>query len=82
MIKEQAENKQEESLNLQDLLIDEQTDELSDYLSLSIENLGVDTKVTVTTIGDNPITYSSTLSGLSFTDLQYLEVGNIDSVGE
>ena len=82
MIKEQTESKQEESLNLQDLLIDEQTDELSDYLSLSIENLGVDTKVTVTTIGDNPITYSSTLSGLSFTDLQYLEVGNIDSVGE
>ena len=71
-----------ESLNLQDLLEDEQTNELSDYLSLSIENLGEDTKVSVTTVEDNPTTYSSTLSGVSFTDLQYLVDGNIDSTIE
>ena len=83
MTNEQTENKQEESLNLQDLLIDEQKDELSDYLSLSIESLGEDTRVSLTTVEDNPITYSSTLSGVSFTDLQYLvDSGNIDSVSE
>jgi len=71
-----------ESLNLQDLLEDEQTNELSDYLSLSIENLGEDTKVSVTTVEENPTTYSSTLSGVSFTDLQYLVDGNIDSTIE
>lgn len=69
MIKEQTENKQKESLNLQDLLIDEQANVLSDYLSLSIENMGEDTKVTFTTIEDNPIKYSTTLSGVSFIGL-------------
>jgi len=69
MTKEQTENKQEESLNLQDLLIDEQTNGLSEYLSLSIKNLGEDTKITFTTIEDDPITYSATLCGVSFTRL-------------
>ena len=69
MIKEQTENKQKESLNLQDLLIDEQAHVLSDYLSLSIENMGEDTKVTFMTIEDNPIKYSTTLSGVSFSGL-------------
>ena len=69
MIKEQIANKQKESLNLQDLLIDEQAHVLSDYLSLSIENMGEDTKVTFTTIEDNPIKYSTTLSGVSFSSL-------------
>ena len=83
MTNEQTENKQEESLNLHDLLIDEQTDGLSDYVSLSIESLGEDTKVSVTTVEENPTTYSSTISGVSFTDLQYLvDSGNTDSVSE
>jgi len=82
MIKEQTESKQEELLNLQDLLIDEQTDELSDYLSLSFENLGEDTKVTITTIEENPITYTSTLSGVSFSDLQNLGDVCIDVLNE
>jgi len=69
MIKEQTENKQKESLNLQDLLIDEQANVLSDYLSLSIENMGEDTKVTFMTIEDNPIKYSTTLSGVSFSGI-------------
>ena len=77
----ETESKQE-SLNLQDLLEDEQTNELSDYLSLSIESLGEDTKVSVTTVEDNPTTYSSTITGVSFTDLQYLVDGNIDSINE
>jgi hypothetical protein len=69
-------------LNLQDLLVDEQTDEVSEYLSLSIENLGEDTKVSVTTVEDNPTTYSTTLSGVSFTDLQYLIEGQITPVND
>jgi len=82
MTNEETDDKQEEFLNLQDLLFDEQADELSDYLSLSIESLGEDTKVSVTTVEDNPITYSSILSGVSFTDLQYLVDGNVESVIE
>ena len=82
MTNEKADNNQEESLNLHDLLVDDQADVLSEYLSLSIETLGEDTKVSVTTVEDNPTTYSSTLSGVSFTDLQYLVDGNIDSTIE
>ncbi|MBE0471821.1 MAG: type I secretion C-terminal target domain-containing protein [Methyloprofundus sp.] len=76
------EDSNQEALNLQDLLADEQTDILSEYLSLSIENIGADTKVSVTTVEDNPTTYSSTISGVSFTDLQYLVDSNIDPVSE
>lgn len=82
MTNEKADNNQEESLNLHDLLVDDQADVLSEYLSLSIETLGEDTKVSVTTVEENPITYSSTLSGVSFTDLQYLADGNTDPVSE
>ena len=82
MENEQTENNQEESLNLHDLLIDEKTDGLSNYLSLSIENLGEDTRVSVSTVENNPLTYTSTFSGVSFTDLQYLADVNIDSVSE
>jgi len=75
-------NPQQESLNLQDLLIDEQADILTDYLSVSIENLGADTKVSVTTVEDMPNTYSSTLSNVTFTDFQYLIEGNINTFHE
>ena len=80
MTNEQIINHQENSLNLNDLLDDEKTDELSEYLSLSIENLGEDTKVSITTIEDNPTTYSSTLNGVSITDLQCLLDENLDSI--
>lgn len=82
MANEEMENKQEESLNLQDLLIDEQSDVLSEYLSLSIENQEENTKISVTTIEDNPTTYSSTFSGVSFTNLQYLVDGDIEPFSE
>jgi len=67
-----------DALNLQDLLVDDQADLLSDYLSVSIESLSEGTKVSVTTVEDNPTTYSSTLSSLAVTDLQYLVDGNGD----
>lgn len=76
------EESEKESLNLHDLLEDEQSDKLSEYLSLSIENLGADTKVSVTTIDDNPITYTGTISGVSFANLQYLVDSHIDLVSE
>ncbi len=82
MVDEPIENKQQEALNLQDLLLDDQANEISDYLSLSIENIGEDTRVSITTVEDSPITYSSILSGVSFTDLQYLISGSSDSFGE
>jgi len=69
---------EQDALNLQDLLVDDQADLLSDYLSVSIESLSEGTKVSVTTVEDNPTTYSSTLSSLAVTDLQYLVDGNGD----
>lgn len=71
---------QEEMLNLHDLLVDEKADELSKYLSLSIENLGDDTKITVTTVETTPVMYSTTLSGVSFSNLQSLVDGDIGSI--
>lgn len=65
-------NNEQDSLNLKDLLVDQSNDVLSDYLSVSIENLGGDTKVNVTTVEDEPATYSSTLTGVTLTDLQCL----------
>jgi hypothetical protein len=74
------ENNHETALSLHDLLVDEKEDELSEYLSLSIENLGSDTVVTVTTVEDIPITYSTTLSGVSISSLQYMVDAEVDSI--
>ena len=71
MTKNIVDNEQE-TLNLQDLLVDESNDALSDYLSISIENVGADTKVSVTTVEDQPATYTSTLIGVTLTDLHCL----------
>jgi len=60
------------SLNLQDLLTDESNDVLSEYLSVSIESLSEGTKVSVTTVEEQPAVYSATLVGVTVTDLQCL----------
>jgi len=65
-------NNETDSLNLEDLLVDESNDVLSEYLSISIENLGEGAKVSVTTVEDQPATYSSTLVGITLTDLHCL----------
>lgn len=65
-------NNEQDSLDLQDLLVDESNDVLSDYLSISLESLGGGTKVSVTTVEDQPATYSSTLTGVTLTDLHCL----------
>jgi len=63
---------EQEVLDLQDLLVDESNDVLSDYVSISLESLGEGTKVSVTTVEDQPATYSSTLIGVTLTDLHCL----------
>jgi len=60
------------SLNLRDLLADESNDVLSEYLSVSIENIDEGTKVSVTTVEDQPAIYSATLVGVTVTDLHCL----------
>lgn len=75
-------DQQPETLNLKDLLVDEKSDELSEYLSLSFDNIGDDTKVSVTTIEETPTTYSSTFTGVTFTDFQYLVDGSNEIIPE
>jgi hypothetical protein len=65
-------NDEQATLNLQDLLVDESNDVVSEYLSISIENLGEGAKVSVTTVEAEPATYSSTLTGVTITDLHCL----------
>tara|TARA_R110002074_G_scaffold145034_2_gene293419 strand:- start:48533 stop:48769 length:237 start_codon:yes stop_codon:yes gene_type:complete len=60
------------TLDLQDLLVDESNNVLSNYLSLSMEYLSDGTKVSVTTVEAEPATYSSTLTGVTITDLHCL----------
>ncbi|AFT68057.1 MULTISPECIES: type I secretion C-terminal target domain-containing protein [Cycloclasticus] len=61
-----------EALDLLDLLVDESNDILSDYVSISLEALSEGTKISVTTVEDQPATYSSTLTGVTLTDLHCL----------
>ncbi|MGR8940548.1 MAG: type I secretion C-terminal target domain-containing protein [Gammaproteobacteria bacterium] len=69
---EKASTDTQNSLSLHDLLIDAESNELSDYLSLSISRAGSDTTVSVTTTDVVPTTYSAVLHGVQETDLQTL----------
>jgi hypothetical protein len=62
----------QETLSLQDLLTDAETDALSDYLALSISLDGQDATISVTTTDADPTTYSSVFSGIQEVDLQTL----------
>ena len=68
----ETKDSEQTTLDLQDLLVDEGNDVLSDYLSISIEALGDGTKVSVTTVEDQPATYSSVLTGVTLSDLHCL----------
>lgn len=70
------------SLNLNDLLVDDGADLLSEYLSVSLESLAEGTKVSVTTVEDTPTVYTTTLSSVSVTDLHYLIDGSGDTYDE
>ena len=78
MIKEQVMIQQEGNLNLQDFLVDEKIDEISKYLSLSLESVGENTIINITTLEDVPTTYTSTLIGSPYSDLQCLLEENLD----
>ena len=67
---QQEDNKK--TLDLFDLLDDEQADVLSEYLTVSITNDGENTKVTVTTTEEAPTAYSSVFLGVTAHSLQSL----------
>jgi len=68
-----------EALDLQDLLLDESSDVLSDYVFISLEPVSEGMRVSVTTVEDQPVTYSATLTGMTLTDLHCLVEVSIDS---
>ena len=72
MMSNEITNDEQETLGLQDLLEDGTNDVLSDYLSISLEPVSEGTKVSVTTVEDQPAVYSSTLVGVTLTDLNCL----------
>ena len=64
----------QEALDFYDLLVDEKTDELSEYLSISVSNDGNNTKVSVATVEDVPTVYSNTFDGFAAPDLKTILV--------
>lgn len=63
-------------LNLHDLLTDEHSDVLSEYLTVSVTNDGQDTRLTVATTEESPTAYSSVFYGVAADDLQTLLIDN------
>ncbi len=78
MIKEQTVIEQTGFLNLLDLLTDETTEPINKYLSISIESFGENMKLNFTTIDEVPTTYTSTIIGAPYTDLQDLLEENLE----
>lgn len=70
---------EQKTLSLQDLLVDEGNDAFSEYVSISIEPLTEGTKVSVTTVEEQPAIYTATLTGVTLTDLHCLVDVPIDS---
>jgi hypothetical protein len=71
------------TLDLNDLLLDENNDALSDYLRVSISNDGNGATVTVSTVDEHPVVYTSVFHGSTATDLaemlascEHLDSGN------
>lgn len=56
-------------LDLTDLLQDESNDALSDYLRVSFSNDGKAATVTVSTVDEHPVVYTSVFYGSTATDL-------------
>ena len=70
----------DKALSLQDLLVDDNVGILSEYLSVSLENVTKGTKISVTTVEDTPTIYTTTLSSVSVT--HYLLDGGGDTYDE
>lgn len=60
------------ALSLDDLLLAEPETGLSDYLSLSLSTCGDHTKISITTTGTNPVTYSAFILASAALDLNTL----------
>lgn len=69
----------QEALDFYDLLVDESTDELSEYLSISVTNDGHNTKVSVATVDDHPTVYTTTFDGVAAPDLKTILVDSAES---
>ncbi len=59
----------QQSLDLNDLLHDDYHKRLSEHLRVSVSNDGQNTCVSVSTVDDNPVVYSSVFYGSKATDL-------------
>ncbi|MGZ4960666.1 MAG: hypothetical protein ACXV7J_15580 [Methylomonas sp.] len=59
-------------LTLQDLLDEHGESYLSDYLALSLTNVGEGILISLTTTGDNPVTYSAVIGSAEAVDLASL----------
>ncbi len=68
-----------QSLNFADLLADDSSDALSDYLRISVSNDGSGATIKVSTIDEQPTVYSATFYGLTSTDLSGVLSEVIDS---
>ena len=60
------------SLSLKDLLDDRFASNLSEYLSLSVTRSDGDTRISFTTTGSEPVTYSTVIPAVAAIDLQTL----------
>lgn len=62
-------------LDLKDLLLDESNDALSDYLRVSFSNDGNAATVTVSTVDEHPVVYTSVFHGSTATDFAEMLTG-------
>lgn len=62
------------TLSMQDFFSVCQRGDVSEYLSLSFTRSGDSTKVSITTTGNSPVTYSAILPSAAAIDFQSLEL--------
>jgi len=60
------------SLSLQDLLDDCRGGNLSEYLCLSVTSSDGGTRISITTTGSEPVTYTTVISAVASVDIQSL----------
>jgi len=65
-----AVSEEPEMLDFFDLLLDDNQDELNDYVSIKVSNHGNQTKISVKTIEEVPSIYTTTVNGVNAQDLK------------
>jgi hypothetical protein len=71
---------QADAMDFRDLMDDLQSKGISEYLTISVSNDGHNTMVSVSTIEDQPETYSAVLYGVTATSLQMLLGDSFDTL--